>query len=92
MRRSAWLFCLLFASAFFTSARASVAQVVDSEARVSAMSPSEVRQFEIEVLRKIADLGLIPPKINTSPVPQFDYDKLDYGMTPGITRTPKGRL
>ena len=42
--------------------------------------------------RKVADLALIPPKLNSSPLPQYDYDKLDYGMTIGIERTPKGRL
>ncbi|HVJ68648.1 MAG TPA: sialidase family protein, partial [Caulifigura sp.] len=30
--------------------------------------------------------------LNTSPLPQYDNDKLDYGMTIGIERTPKGRL
>ena len=43
-------------------------------------------------MRKIADLALFPPKLNTSPLPDYDYDQLDYGMTIGIERTPKGRL
>ncbi|MBS1824852.1 MAG: exo-alpha-sialidase [Acidobacteria bacterium] len=43
-------------------------------------------------MEKIADLALIPPKLNTSPLPDYDYDKLDYGMTIGISRTPKGRI
>lgn len=38
------------------------------------------------------DSGLIPPQINTSPIPDYDYEKLDYGMTIGIERTPKGRI
>ncbi len=63
-----------------------------TEARIAAMSPSEVHAFEREVMRRVADLALIPPTLNTSPVPQYDYDKLDYGMTIGIERTPKGRL
>lgn len=41
---------------------------------------------------KEADLALEPPKINTSPLPHYDYDKLDYGMTIGIERTLKGRI
>ena len=41
---------------------------------------------------KIADLALIPPKLNTSPLPEYGYDKLDYGMTIGLERTPGGRL
>ncbi len=56
------------------------------------MTPEEIRAYEIGVMRKIADLTLIPPKLNTSPLPEFDYDNLDYGMTIGIERTPKGRL
>jgi hypothetical protein len=30
--------------------------------------------------------------MNTSPLPAYDYDQLDYGMTIGIERTPGGRL
>ena len=63
-----------------------------SEARFATMPAAEVRAYEMDVMRRIADLALIPPTLNTSPVPQYDYDKLDYGMTIGIERTPKGRL
>ncbi len=56
------------------------------------MTPEEVRAFEIEVMEKIADLALIPPELNTSPLPDYGYDRLDYGMTIGIARTPGGRL
>jgi hypothetical protein len=62
------------------------------EDRFSRLSADEVRAFEIEVLEKVADLALIPPKPNTSPLPEYDYDRLDYGMTIGIERTPGGRL
>lgn len=64
----------------------------DSEARFAAMTPDEVRAYELDVMRRVADLALVPPKLNTSPLPQYDYDRLDYGMTIGIERTPKGRL
>jgi sialidase-1 len=60
--------------------------------RFAAMSPAEVRAFEIEVMTKVADLALIPPTLNASPLPKYDYDQLDYGMTIGIERTPEGRL
>ncbi len=43
-------------------------------------------------LEKVADHALVPPKLNTSPLPEYGYDKLDYGMTIGIERTPRGRL
>ena len=63
-----------------------------SEARFATMPAAEVRAYEMDVMRRIADLALIPPTLNNSPLPQYDYDKLDYGMTIGIERTPKGRL
>ncbi len=62
------------------------------EERLRAFTPEQTRAFEIEVMEKIADLALIPPRLNTSPLPDYDYDKLDYGMTIGIARTPGGRI
>ena len=50
------------------------------------------RAEQIAAMEKIADLALIPPTLNTSPLPEYDYDRLDYGMTIGIERTPRGRL
>src|SRR5690606_1336718 len=41
---------------------------------------------------KYDDPGLTPPIINTTPLPHYDYDRLDYAMTIGIERTPKGRI
>lgn len=49
-------------------------------------------QKTIAEMEQIADLALIPPTLNTSPLPEYDYDRLDYGMTIGIERTPGGRL
>lgn len=46
----------------------------------------------IAELEKIADHALEVPVLNTSPLPEYDYDQLDYGMTIGIERTPGGRL
>lgn len=46
----------------------------------------------IREMTGIADLALVPPVLNTSPLPEYDYDRLDYGMTIGIERTPGGRL
>lgn len=63
-----------------------------ADADFAAMTPAEVRAFELDVMRRVADLALIPPRLNTAPLPQYDYDRLDYGMTIGIERTPKGRL
>ncbi len=64
----------------------------DDSARFASMKPDEVRALELDVARRVADLALVPPKLNLAPLPQYDYDKLDYGMTIGIERTPKGRL
>lgn len=36
------------------------------------------------------DHGLTPPVINTSPLPHYDYDRLDYGMNMSLAQTPKG--
>jgi len=62
------------------------------EARFAAMSPEEYKAWHRETLLRIADLALVTPVVNTSPLPKYDYDKLDYGMTIGIERTPRGRL
>jgi hypothetical protein len=70
----------------------SLAQSPAPEARFAAMSPAAIRAFETEVAEKVADLALVPPKLNTNPLPKYDYDQLDYGMTIGISRTPGGRL
>jgi hypothetical protein len=64
----------------------------NSESGFAAMTPAEKRAYDLDVMRRIADFALIPPKLNTSPLPEYDYDRLDYGMTIGIERTPKGRL
>jgi hypothetical protein len=57
-----------------------------------AQTPEATRAFEISVMEKIADLALLPPRLNTSPLPEYDNDQLDYGMTIGIERTPGGRI
>jgi predicted neuraminidase len=59
--------------------------------RLAADEPEQLAQ-KIAAQESIADLALIPPKLNVSPLPKYGYDKLDYGMTIGIERTPGGRL
>ncbi len=46
----------------------------------------------IAEMEKVAEHALVPPVLNTSPLPEYDYEKLDYGMTIGIERTRGGRL
>jgi hypothetical protein len=57
------------------------------ESRFAALTPAEVRAYERDVLRQVANLALIPPVLNPAPLLDYDYDKLDYGMTIGA-RTP----
>lgn len=53
---------------------------------------AEQATARIQKMEKVAEHALVPPKVNTSPLPKYGYDKLDYGMTIGIERTPGGRL
>lgn len=43
-------------------------------------------------MEQIAEHALVAPIVNTAPLPEYGDDKLDYGMTIGIERTPNGRL
>ncbi|MBK9168696.1 MAG: exo-alpha-sialidase [Bryobacterales bacterium] len=61
-------------------------------AQPAAPEDLHTRAFEVSLMERIADLALLPPVLNTAPLPQYDYDQLDYGMTIGIARTPGGRL
>ena len=56
------------------------------------LETAEETAARIAEMEKIADHALVPPVLNTSPLPEYDYEKLDYGMTIGIERTPGGRL
>ena len=63
-----------------------------SEAKFQGMNQEEISHHEVKVMRQIADLALIPPEINTSPLPKYDYDMQDYVMALTIERTAKGRI
>lgn len=56
------------------------------------LTPDQEQAAILDIMRRIGDLTLITPTINTSPLPKYDYDQLDYGMVLGSARTPKGRL
>lgn len=43
-------------------------------------------------VQKPVDPALVPPVINTAPSAEYDPDRLDFNMTIGLERTPKGRL
>jgi hypothetical protein len=58
----------------------------------AGLDAAGVRQFEIDVMEQVANLALIPPVPDTSPLPAYGLDRLDYGMTIGIERTSRGRL
>jgi sialidase-1 len=40
----------------------------------------------------LLERGLETPRLNTAPLPAYSYDRLDYGMTISLERTPGGRL
>ena len=65
-------------------------QVVQTERPKPETAEEMARR--IAEMEKVADHALVPPVLNTSPLPEYDYEKLDYGMTIGIERTPGGRL
>lgn len=44
------------------------------------------------ITREFLDLALDPPRINTTPGPEYAAEALDYGMVIGMDRTPKGRI
>lgn len=56
-----------------------------------AETPEEAAA-RIARMEKVAEHALTPPEVNTSPLPEYGYDRLDYGMTIGIERTPGGRF
>ena len=73
---------------FLLTALLSISAAQDSK-------PTETPQetaARIAKFEKIADHALEQPTLNTSPLPKYDYDQLDYGMTIGIERTPGGRI
>ncbi|MEC5127986.1 family 16 glycoside hydrolase [Verrucomicrobiales bacterium BCK34] len=61
------------------------------EAGQKVETPEETA-VRIRELEKVAEHALVPPVLNTSPLPEYDYENLDYGMTIGIERSPGGRL
>ncbi|WP_166823406.1 family 16 glycoside hydrolase [Thalassoroseus pseudoceratinae] len=87
---------LCFALSFVFVAVSDVACLSAGENLVLAESPrqntDQKTATRIAKMEKVADHALVPPVLNTSPLPEYDYENLDYGMTIGIERTPGGRL
>ena len=63
----------------------------EKEIQFFNMTEEEVKEYEFDLWRKIADLALIPPKINTAPSTKYDSDQQDYVMALTNEITPKGR-
>ena len=59
------------------------------ETRFAKMSPEKVKRYEDRLLRQVADLALIPPAINTSPLPDYDYDTQTYGIPEKYIRSTR---
>jgi sialidase-1 len=53
---------------------------------------TETSQNSLQITPELLARGLETPGLNTSPLPEYGYDRLDYGMTISIDRTPAGRL
>lgn len=64
----------------------------DEELALTQYTPEQARAYMQETARRVGNLALLPPVVNTDPLPQYDYDQLDYGMVLGSARTPGGRL
>lgn len=80
--------CIIL-SMFFLAIPLSVSA---QEKSVAAVETPEEAASRIKTMEAVAEFALVPPTLNTSPLPEYDYDRLDYGMTIGIERTPKGRF
>lgn len=65
---------------------------VQAQSNKEQSEPEEIKNPETERLRQVANFALIPPRIIANAYPEYDYDKYDYLMCPGITGTPKGRI
>ena len=63
----------------------------EEEMKFFQMTEDEAKAYESDLWRKIADLALIPPKINTSPSAKYDYEQQSYVMALTNEITPKGR-
>ena len=77
-RTSALCFALLLILAAVTD----VARLPAGEVLVLAESPTrnvdQKTATRIEKMEKVADHALVPPVLNTSPLPEYDYENLDY--------------
>ena len=63
----------------------------EDEIKFYSMTEEEAKAYEIELWRRISDLALIPPKINTAPASLYDADQQNYVMALTNEITPKGR-
>ena len=74
------------------------------EAKFERMTPAEIEAFERDMAvklkrgtmsrREICDFALLPPILNTNPLPEYDYNRISMlmALNMGLTRTPKGRI
>ncbi|MEZ6128588.1 MAG: family 16 glycoside hydrolase [Planctomycetaceae bacterium] len=69
--------------------------IVSPAAAQDAIPKTETPQeaaSRIVRMESVTEFAMVPPTLNMSPLPDHDYEKLDYGMTIGIERTRGGRL
>ncbi len=63
----------------------------ENEVKFYNMTEEEIKEYETDLWRRIADLALIPPKINTKPSSKYDADQQKYVMALTNEITLKGR-
>lgn len=56
------------------------------------MTPEEENTLETNLVAQLTQLALVTPRLLTNNLDRYAYTNLDYAMTIGIARTPRGRL
>lgn len=59
---------------------------------IISQSNVHAQVYDTSIIKLCDSLAMIPPVINTKPDKIYSQKNLDYGMTIGIERTPKGRI
>ena len=93
MRRFTWyVVAFTFCIAVSSWAAPEPGDVAETVAKISAMSPTELRAYERRLVHELANLELVPPWVITNPPPRYAKARQNFAMNGGIAETPKGRL
>lgn len=64
----------------------------EKAAKFAKMSEADVRDYRMSALKRLADISLEPPRVITSGMERYGYDKNNYAMNAGMARTRGGRI